>query len=87
MIGEHSLLGDTSNQLEYIRFPYCCSFLCFNWARPAPADAAFASPLQVLKVLKAFPALAVIVNAMIVGMSSIGYIGLMLFITFYVFAI
>ena len=42
---------------------------------------------RVLKVLKAFPALAVIVNAMIVGMSSIGYIGLMLFITFYVFAI
>jgi len=35
--------------------------------------------LRVLKLLKAFPALAVIVNALLMGLSSIGFIGIILF--------
>lgn len=43
--------------------------------------------LRVLKLVKSLPQLAVIVNALIMGLSSIGYIGLILFLCFYVFAI
>ena len=43
--------------------------------------------LRVLKLVKSLPQLTVIVNALLMGMSSIGYIGLILFLCFYVFAI
>mmetsp|Transcript_28806 Transcript_28806/g.48591 ORF Transcript_28806/g.48591 Transcript_28806/m.48591 type:complete len:1280 (-) Transcript_28806:339-4178(-) len=43
--------------------------------------------LRVLKLVKSLPQLAVIVNALIMGLSSIGYIGLILFLSFYIFAI
>lgn len=43
--------------------------------------------LRVLKLVKSLPQLAVIVNALIMGLSSIGYIGLILFLCFYIFAI
>jgi voltage-gated sodium channel len=43
--------------------------------------------LRVLKLVKSLPQLAVIVNALLMGMSSIGYIGLILFLCFYIFAI
>ncbi len=43
--------------------------------------------LRVLKLLKALPALAVIVNALIMGLSSIGFIGVILLLVFYLFAI
>ena len=39
---------------------------------------------RVLKLLKAFPELAVIINAFISAFASIGYIGLLLVLTFYV---
>ena len=42
--------------------------------------------LRVLKLLKAFPELQVIVQALLTGMSSIGYIGVILVMVFYVFA-
>jgi Ca2+-binding EF-hand superfamily protein len=43
--------------------------------------------LRVLKLLKAFPELQVIVSALISGMGSIGYIGVILVLVFYVFGI
>mmetsp|Transcript_20638 Transcript_20638/g.29626 ORF Transcript_20638/g.29626 Transcript_20638/m.29626 type:complete len:1040 (+) Transcript_20638:217-3336(+) len=43
--------------------------------------------LRVLKLVKSLPQLAVIVNALLMGMNSIGYIGLILFLCFYIFAI
>mmetsp|Transcript_31661 Transcript_31661/g.62776 ORF Transcript_31661/g.62776 Transcript_31661/m.62776 type:complete len:1001 (-) Transcript_31661:3-3005(-) len=43
--------------------------------------------LRVLKLVKAFPQLQVIVSALIMGMASIGYIGVILMLVFYVFAI
>jgi len=43
--------------------------------------------LRVLKVLKAFPQLQVIVQALFKGMKSIGFIGIMLVVVYYVFAI
>jgi len=43
--------------------------------------------LRVLKLLKAFPQLAIIVNALIMGLSSIGYIGVILMMVFYLFSI
>ena len=43
--------------------------------------------LRVLKLVKSLPQLAVIVNALMMGLTSIGYIGLILFLCFYVFAI
>ena len=43
--------------------------------------------LRVLKLLRSLPALAVIVNALIMGFSSIGFIGLILVAFFYLFAI
>eukprot|EP00937_MAST-01D_sp_MAST-1D-sp2_P003360 g3360.t1 len=43
--------------------------------------------LRVLKVLKAFPQLQVIVQALFKGMKSIGYIGVMLAVVYYIFAI
>mmetsp|Transcript_398 Transcript_398/g.745 ORF Transcript_398/g.745 Transcript_398/m.745 type:complete len:1004 (+) Transcript_398:139-3150(+) len=43
--------------------------------------------LRVLKLVKSLPQLAVIVNALLMGMSSIGYIGMILFLCFYAFAI
>jgi voltage-gated sodium channel len=43
--------------------------------------------LRVLKLVKAFPQLQVIVSALMKGVSSIGYIGLILLLCFYVFAI
>ena len=43
--------------------------------------------LRIIKLAKAFPQLAIIVNALIKGLISIGYVGLILLITFYVFAI
>ena len=43
--------------------------------------------LRVLKLLKAFPQLAIIVNALIMGLSSIGYIGVILLMVFYLFSI
>lgn len=43
--------------------------------------------LRVLKLVKSLPQLAVIVNALLMGMSSIGYIGLILFLCYYIFAI
>jgi voltage-gated sodium channel len=43
--------------------------------------------LRVLKLVKSLPQLAMIVNALIMGLSSIGYVGVILLLTFYVFAI
>jgi voltage-gated sodium channel len=43
--------------------------------------------IRILKLVKSLPQLAVIVNAMIMGMASIGFIGMILFLTFYVCAI
>lgn len=43
--------------------------------------------MRVLKLVKRFPQLAVIVNALIDGMGSIGWVGLVLFLFMYVFAI
>ena len=43
--------------------------------------------LRVLKLVKRFTKLAIIVNALIMGLASIGYVGIILFLTFYVFAI
>jgi hypothetical protein len=43
--------------------------------------------LRVLKLVKSLPALAVIVNALIMGLSSIGFIGIILGLCFYLFAI
>ena len=43
--------------------------------------------LRVLKLVKSLPQLEVIVNALLMGMSSIAYIGMILFLCFYVFAI
>jgi len=43
--------------------------------------------LRVLKLVKSLPQLAMIVNAMIMGMSSIGFIGIILILVYYLFAI
>ena len=43
--------------------------------------------LRVLKLVKALPQLAVIVNALIMGLGSIGYIGVILCLVFYMFSI
>jgi len=43
--------------------------------------------LRVLKLLKALPQLQIIVETLIMGLSSIGFIGLILFMFFYLFAI
>ena len=43
--------------------------------------------LRVLKLVKSLPQLALIVNALIMGLSSIGFIGVILFLAFYMFAI
>ena len=43
--------------------------------------------LRVLKLLKSVPKLAIIVNALVMGLSSIGFIGVILLLVFYVFAI
>ncbi len=43
--------------------------------------------LRVLKLVKSFPKLAIIVNALIKGVASIGFIGLILVLVFYMFAI
>ncbi|KAG7388645.1 Sodium channel protein type 2 subunit alpha [Phytophthora boehmeriae] len=43
--------------------------------------------LRVLKLVRAFPQLQVIVSALLKGVSSIGYIGLILLLCFYVFGI
>lgn len=43
--------------------------------------------LRVLKLVNALPGLAVIVNALLIGLTSIGYIGIIIFLTFYLFAI
>ena len=43
--------------------------------------------LRVLKLIKALPQLAVIINAMIMGFASIGFIAILLFMVFYMFAI
>lgn len=43
--------------------------------------------LRVLKLLKAFPELGVIVNALIMGVSSISYIAIMIILSFYMFGI
>lgn len=43
--------------------------------------------LRVLKLVRAFPQLQVIVSALMKGVSSIGYIGLILMLCFYVFGI
>ncbi|KAF1324017.1 Voltage-gated ion channel, partial [Globisporangium splendens] len=43
--------------------------------------------LRVLKLVRAFPQLQVIVSALMKGVSSIGYIGLILLLCFYVFGI
>ena len=43
--------------------------------------------LRVLKLLKSLPQLAIIVNALIMGLSSIGFIGVILLLVFYLFAI
>ena len=42
---------------------------------------------RILRVLKAFPALIVIVEALLVGMESIGFIALIMFMVYYLFAI
>lgn len=43
--------------------------------------------LRILKLVKRLPQLAVIINALINGLASIGYIGVILLLVFYVFAI
>ena len=43
--------------------------------------------LRVLKLVKSLPQLALIVNALIMGLSSIGFIGVILFLAFYMFSI
>lgn len=43
--------------------------------------------LRVLKLIRAFPQLAIIINAMMLGISSIGYIALIMFLVFYMYAI
>jgi voltage-gated sodium channel len=43
--------------------------------------------LRIVKMIKAFPQLAVLVSALISGLASIGYVGVILGLTFYVFAI
>jgi hypothetical protein len=43
--------------------------------------------LRVLKLLKFLPQLAVIVNALLMALSSIGYILLILFLTYYLYAV
>jgi len=43
--------------------------------------------LRVLKLVKAFPQLQVIVNALLMGITSIGFIGIILVLVFYMFAI
>ena len=43
--------------------------------------------LRVLKLVKAFPQLQVIVNALMMGLSSIGFIGIILVLVFYMCAI
>lgn len=43
--------------------------------------------LRVLKLVKAFPQLQVIVNALMMGLSSIGFIGIILLLVFYMCAI
>jgi voltage-gated sodium channel len=43
--------------------------------------------LRVLKLVKAFPQLQVIVNALMMGLSSIGFIGIILVLVFYMLAI
>jgi len=43
--------------------------------------------LRVLKLVKSLPQLQVIVNALLMGLSSIGYIGIIMVLTFYLFAI
>lgn len=43
--------------------------------------------LRVLKLLKAFPELGVIVDALIMGLSSIGYIAILMVLTYYMFGI
>jgi len=43
--------------------------------------------LRVLKLVKSLPQLALIVNALIMGLSSIGFIGLILFLAFYMFSV
>jgi len=42
---------------------------------------------RIMRVVKKFPELTVIVNALLVGMESIGFIALILFVVFYMFAI
>ena len=43
--------------------------------------------LRVLKLVNVLPGLAVIVNALLIGLVSIGYIGVIIGLTFYLFAI
>jgi voltage-gated sodium channel len=43
--------------------------------------------LRVLKLVKSLPQLAVIVNALLIGLSSISYVGVLMFMLYYVFAI
>lgn len=43
--------------------------------------------LRVIKLVKSLPQLALIASALLMGMASIGYIGLILFLFFYVYAI
>jgi voltage-gated sodium channel len=43
--------------------------------------------LRVLKLVKSLPQLAVIVNALLMGISSIGYISVIMLLTFYLFGI
>lgn len=43
--------------------------------------------LRVLKLVKRFPQLAIIVDALLMGLSSIGFIGLILVLVYYIFAI
>ena len=43
--------------------------------------------LRIIKIAKAFPQLAILITALFKGLSSIGYIGVILCLTFYVFAI
>jgi len=42
--------------------------------------------LRILKLIKALPQLAVVINAMVMGISSIGFISLTMFLVFYLFA-
>lgn len=43
--------------------------------------------LRVLKLIKSLPQLAVIVNALLIGVNSITYVGVLMFLMYYVFAI